>query len=117
MSLKNRIVDVDGVKYQVMDLIDDGNFSDVYRVQKFVEGTFYAIKKIRVMQGNTDAQSHLDNEIYTGQKLGKHPNIIELIDKKESQLKSGTGNEKNRNDKEVYLLYELCTGGNLASLV
>ena len=64
------------------------------------------------MQGNTDAQSHLNNEIYTGQKLGKHPNIIELIDKKESRLKSGTGN-----DKEVYLLYELCTGGNLTSLV
>lgn len=81
-------------------------------MQRFVDGTYFAIKKIRLLQGNTDAKSHLDNELYAGKKLGKHPHIVQLIDSKENKLKTGSGN-----DKEVYLLFELCTEGNLASLI
>ena len=76
MSLKDQIVDVEGVRYQVFEQIDEGNFSDVYRVQRFVDGTYFAIKKIRLLQGNADAKSHLDNELYAGKKLGKHPHIV-----------------------------------------
>ena len=32
LALANRIVDMDGVKYRVFEQIDDGSFSDVYKV-------------------------------------------------------------------------------------
>ena len=52
LSLSNRVVDVDGVKYRVIAQIDDGAYSDVYKVQRVSDGTFFAIKKIRVLRGN-----------------------------------------------------------------
>ena len=35
LSLKNKVVDLEGVKYLVIDQIDDGSYSDVYKVQRF----------------------------------------------------------------------------------
>ena len=32
MSLANRIINLDGVQYSVIEQIDDGNYADVYKV-------------------------------------------------------------------------------------
>ena len=112
MSLANRIIDLDGVQYSVIEQIDDGNYADVYKVQRKTDSAFFALKKIRVMRGNQDAANHLKNECYAASKLGKHPHIIQLFEKREHALQGG-----NSGDKEVYLLYELCPGGNLFNLI
>ena len=52
-----------------------------------------------------DAETHLKNECYAASKLGKHPHIVHLLEKKEHDLKGGR-----EGDKEVFLLYELCPG-------
>ena len=108
LSLSNRIVDVDGVRYRVVELIDEGSFASVYKVQRLTDNLFYAIKKIRVLRGNQDAMNHLKNECYASSKLGKHQHIIQLHDKNEHELPGG-----NPGDREVFLLYELCSGKQL----
>ena len=55
LSLKNKILEFEGVKYLVIDYIDDGSYSDVYKVQRFTDQVFFAIKKTRVLNGNRDA--------------------------------------------------------------
>ena len=64
------------------------------------------------MRGNTAAETHLKNECYAASKLGKHPHIVRLFEKKESLIQGG-----NPGDKEVFMLYELCHGGNLFNLI
>lgn len=59
LSLKNKVVDLEGARYHVIDQIDDGSYSDVYKVQRFLDQRLFAIKKIRVLQGNQAAQNHL----------------------------------------------------------
>ena len=86
ISLSNRVVDVDGVKYRVIELIDDGSYSDVYKVQRLTDNNFFAIKKIRVLRGNLDAQTHLRNECHAASKLKKHAHIVQLFEKSEHAL-------------------------------
>ena len=74
-------------------------------MQKLTDQMFYAIKKIRVLKGNIDAETHLRNECYAASKLGQHPHIVQLNEKSEHALRGGQDG-----DKEVYLLYELCPG-------
>ena len=59
LSLKNKVVDLEGARYLVIDQIDDGAYSDVYKVQRSLDQRLFAIKKIRVLQGNQAAQNHL----------------------------------------------------------
>ena len=105
LSLANRIIDMDGTKYRVVEQIDDGSFCDVYKVQKLTDSMFYAIKKIRVLKGNEDAETHLRSECYAANKLGQHPHIVQLHEKSEHLIRGGR-----EGDKEVFLLYELCPG-------
>lgn len=105
LALANRIVDMDGVKYRVFEQIDDGSFSDVYKVQRLTDNNFFALKKNRVLRGNVDATNHLKNECYAASKLGAHPHIVQLFEKNEHALQGGK-----QGDKEVFLLQELCPG-------
>ena len=105
LSLKDKIVELEGVKYVVIDQIDDGSYSDVYKVQRFSDERIFAIKKIRILNGNRAAQNHLQNELNAIQKLGQHPNIVKLFETKEQLIKNGSPG-----DKEVYMLFELCPG-------
>ena len=59
LSLKNKVVELEGVKYLVIDHIDEGSYSDVYKVQRFLDKRLFAIKKIRVLHGNQAALNHL----------------------------------------------------------
>ena len=52
LSLANRVLDLDGTQYRVIELIDDGSYSDVYKVQRLTDNNFFAIKKTRVLRGN-----------------------------------------------------------------
>lgn len=65
----------------------------------------FAIKKVRLLQGNADAYTHVQNECYAASKLQKHNNIVQLFEKSEHALVNGKSG-----DREVYLLYELCPG-------
>ena len=105
LSLSNRVVDLEGVQYRVVEQVGDGSYSDVYKVQRLTDSNFFAIKKIRVLRGNQDAEAHLQNERYAASKLGKHPHIVSLFEIKEHALPGG-----GQGDKEVFLLYELCPG-------
>ena len=83
ISLANRIVDVGGVKYRVLEQLDHGSYADVYKVQRVSDSIVFAIKKIRVMRGNTDAANHLKNECYAANKLKKHAHIVQMLEKTE----------------------------------
>ena len=105
ISLANRIIDMEGIKYRVVEQIDEGSYADVYKVQRLSDQIFFAIKKIRVLRGNEDAETHLRQECYAASKLGQNPHIVQLFEKNEHALRGGR-----EGDKEVFLLFELCPG-------
>ena len=90
LSLANRIVDVGGVKYRVVEQIDSGSYADVYKVQRVSDNIFFAIKKIRVMRGNNDAAMHLQNECYAANKLKKHAHVVQMLEKTELAVQNGS---------------------------
>ena len=112
MSLANRVINLSGTQYRVIELIDNGSFSDVYKVQRLSDNNFFAIKKTRVLRGNQAAEMHLKNECFAASKLGSHANIVRLFEKSEHAIEGG-----NPGDKEVFMLYELCPNGNLFNLI
>ena len=76
LSLKDRVLQIGAEKYMVVAQIDEGSYSDVYQAQRLPDQQVFALKKLRVLQGNRDAQTHLENEYYAASKLGKHPHIV-----------------------------------------
>ena len=101
--MTNRTVDLSSMKVKVLDKIGEGAYADVFRVQRMSDNKFFALKKLRLVRDNYDAIANFKNENMTSKRLGRHENIVELIEIVENKAYDGQPG-----DKEVFLLYELC---------
>ena len=83
--------------------IGKGAFGEVYLTSKQGTSTKYATKKLEKTKylNNAKAKKYLDNEISILKDIN-HPNIIKLIDIKDTS-------------KYCYIVTEFCNGGNLSS--
>jgi calcium-dependent protein kinase len=83
--------------------IGKGAFGEVYLTSKQGTSTKYATKKLEKTKylNNPKAKKYLDNEISILKDIN-HPNIIKLIDIKDTS-------------KYCYIVTEFCNGGNLSS--
>ena len=51
--MANKVVELgNGVKYKVMNRISEGQFADVYKVMRVSDNQFFAVKKLRLLEGN-----------------------------------------------------------------
>ena len=101
--LTNRTLDLSSMKVKVQDKIGEGAFADVFRVQRVLDHKFFALKKLRLVRDNHDAINNFKNENLTSSRLGRHENIVELVEMVENKAFEGQPG-----DREVFLLYELC---------
>ncbi|KAL1500722.1 hypothetical protein ABEB36_006169 [Hypothenemus hampei] len=70
-------VDINGIKYNVIELLGQGGFSCVELIEHTTTKRKYALKRIKCH--SIDDEQLAENEISYCKQL-KHPNIIELID-------------------------------------
>ena len=69
--MANKVVEMgNGVKYKVMNRINEGQFADVYKVMRISDNQFFAVKKLRLLDGNQDAVKNLKNELKTFKAIG-----------------------------------------------
>ena len=88
-------------EYTLLNCIGKGMYASVYLGLKRGSSIKYAVKKIEkeMYLKNSKAFKYLENEISILKDVN-HPNIIKLIDVKETL-------------KDVYIITEYCNGGNL----
>ena len=105
--MANKIVDLgNGIQFKVMNRISEGQFADVYKVIRKSDNQFFALKKLRLLEGNLEAVKNLQNELRTLSKLDKtNDHIVKVVYKHETRIDGGSPG-----DKEVYLVMELCPG-------
>ena len=105
MSMANRVIEFNnGVKIRVLNRISEGQYADVYKVMRNTDNKFFALKKLRLLEDNTNAFTNLKNELSTLGKVDKNnPHLVKMIEKYETKLNGGS-----QRDVEVYLLQELC---------
>ena len=96
---KKNLMEID--EYTIIKLIEKGEFGDVYLGTKIGSEIKYAFKKIDKTKylKNPHKSKYLENEI-TILKDVNHPNIIELIDVKETL-------------ENVFIITEYYNGGSL----
>ena len=81
--MANKVVELgNGVKYKVMNRISEGQFADVYKVMRVSDNQFFAIKKLRLLEGNQDAITNLKNELTTFKSIDQsNEHIVKVFDK------------------------------------
>ena len=87
--MANRTVDLSTMKVKVLDKIGEGAYADVFRVQRLSDNKFFAMKKLRLVRDNHDAATNFQNEKLTLSRLGRHDNIVQLIEMVENKAYQG----------------------------
>ena len=80
---------VNGVSYNVMQLLGEGGFSMVYLVRDPSTGSAYALKKMRCQHGDESLRMAL-GEIQSMQRF-RDPHVLRLIDSAVVQDQEGRG--------------------------
>eukprot|EP00347_Sterkiella_histriomuscorum_P008978 403342997 len=101
---------VNSHKIKVISKIGEGAYGYVYKVQRIGDNQLMALKVMNIGRDSINAQIALQAESLTLSKICPHPNIVNLIDRQEVVL-------KDLNNKQVLLLLEYCSGGNLYNLI
>ena len=89
-------------KYYLDNLIAEGGYSLIYKIQSVEDNKFYALKKITIQSSSHKKQ--IKREIKIWKELSKFANIVELIDFQWGQ-------------KHAYIIMELCEEGTLLDYV
>ena len=89
-------------KYYLDDLIAEGGYALIYKIQSVSDNKFYALKKITIQSSSHKKQ--IKREIKIWKDLSKFSNIVELID-----FQWG--------EKHAYIIMELCEEGTLLDYV
>ena len=87
-------------EYQIIKVLSKGMFGNIYLISNLDSSRKYIAKAIgKQHYSNPEAKKYIDNEISILKDIN-HPNIIKLIDIKESLI-------------NVYIITEYCKGGTL----
>ena len=89
-------------KYYLDNLIAEGGYALIYKIQSVADNKFYALKKITIQSSSHKKQ--IKREIKIWKELSKFSNIVELID-----FQWG--------EKHAYIIMELCEEGTLLDYV
>ena len=89
-------------KYYLDNLIAEGGYALIYKIQSVEDNKFYALKKITIQSSSHKKQ--IKREIKIWKELSKFANIVELIDFQWGQ-------------KHAYIIMELCEEGTLLDYV
>ena len=89
-------------KYYLDNLIAEGGYALIYKIQSVADNKFYALKKITIQSSSHKKQ--IKREIKLWKELSKFSNIVELID-----FQWG--------EKHAYIIMELCEEGTLLDYV
>ena len=89
-------------KYYLDDLIAEGGYALIYKIQSVSDNKLYALKKITIQSSSHKKQ--IKREIKIWKDLSKFSNIVELID-----FQWG--------EKHAYIIMELCEDGTLLDYV
>ena len=89
-------------KYYLDNLIAEGGYALIYKIQSVADNKFYALKKITIQSSSHKKQ--IKREIKIWKELSKYSNIVELID-----FQWG--------EKHAYIIMELCEEGTLLDYV
>ena len=89
-------------KYYLDDLIAEGGYALIYKIQSVSDNKLYALKKITIQSSSHKKQ--IKREIKIWKDLSKFSNIVELVD-----FQWG--------EKHAYIIMELCEEGTLLDYV
>ena len=102
--------------FVIGDKLGEGGYSTIWRVyEKQPDGNHqaYAVKRVLIDGADVEQNDMVDREVGVMEGLPPHPNILALIGScRKRKNQAGRG----RLD-EMFLLLELCRGGNLATLI
>ena len=96
------IFTIQNKKYYLDNLIAEGGYALIYKIQSVADNKFYALKKITIQSSSHKKQ--INREIKIWKELSKFGNIVELID-----FQWG--------EKHAYIIMELCEEGTLLDYV
>ena len=96
------LISINEKEYYLDNLIAEGGYAHIYKIQSVSDDKFYALKKINIQSSNHKKQ--VKREIKIWKELSKYSNIVELI--------SFSITEKN-----VYIVMEYCEEGTLLDFV
>eukprot|EP00939_MAST-03C_sp_MAST-3C-sp1_P004111 g4111.t1 len=89
--------------YVLLRKLGSGSFAQVYEAYHSVTNEAVAVKAISLQKLNRKLQKNLESEIAILQRF-KHPNIVRLLG-------------LHKTDKYMYLIMELCNGGDLHKFI
>ena len=96
------LISINEKKYYLDDLIAEGGYALIYKIQSVSDEKFFALKKINIQSSNHKKQ--IKREIKIWKELSKFGNIVELIDFEFTE-------------NHAYVVMELCEEGSLLDLV
>ena len=96
------ILAINEKKYYLDDLIAEGGYALIYKIQSVSDEKFLALKKINIQSSNHKKQ--IKREIKIWKELSKFGNIVELVDFEFTE-------------NHAYVVMELCEEGTLLDLV
>ena len=96
------IITINEKKYYLDDLIAEGGYALIYKIQSVSDEKFLALKKINIQSSNHKKQ--IKREIKIWKELSKFGNIVELVDFEFTE-------------NHAYVVMELCEEGTLLDLV
>ena len=96
------VLNINGKQYYLDDLIAEGGYAHIYKIQSVSDDKFLALKKIVIQSPNHKKQ--IKREIKIWKELSKYGNIVELIDYTFSE-------------HHAYIIMELCEEGTLLDFV
>ncbi|XP_062560634.1 myosin-IIIb-like isoform X2 [Armigeres subalbatus] len=94
-------------RYDLLDLIGEGTYGEVYSAKDKHTGRKYAVKILETIADNIE---EIEEEYLVLRDLSKHPNIPDFAG---LYLKRGATVE----DDQLWFVLELCTGGSVTDLV
>ena len=96
------IIAINEKKYYLDELIAEGGYALIYKIQSVSDEKFLALKKINIQSSNHKKQ--IKREIKIWKELSKYENIVELIDFEFTE-------------KHAYVVMEYCEEGTLLDFV
>ena len=97
-SLVGKTIDLKAMRVKVIEKIAEGKHGDMFRVLRLSDQKEFALKRMSISKDMKAAHQAYRNEIATRKRLGKHPNIVELVEVIETQQPSSP------DGKDIFIL-------------